>query len=190
MGYAGGSQENPAYYSLGDHSETVQIVYDPTRITYRELLDIFWQSHSPTHPSWSQQYASRIFYHNDEQQKLAVESSDRETARRGSLIYTEIAPYLDFYMAEDYHQKYYLQQVPELFKDFSAIYPEVADLVTSTAAARVNGYLGGYGSLETLPTEIDDLGLSQTGKERLLEIVGAMDRKLSKSCPAPPASAF
>jgi len=113
---------------------------------------------------------SAIFFHNEEQKQLALETRDQEATKLKGTIYTEIVPLDEFYPAEEYHQKYYLQQVPELRREFRAIYPAVGDLINSTAAARVNGYVGGYGSLEALKTEIDDLGLSPTGNKILLKM--------------------
>ncbi len=174
VGYAGGSRENPTYSDLGDHSETIQIEYDPTQISYQELLDIFWSSHSPTARPWSRQYASIIFYHNQEQKQLAEASMDREATSRGKPIYTEIVPFARFYLAETYHQKYRLQQVPALFSEFRDLYPQDDEFINSTATARVNGYLGGYGSLAALQAEIEDLGLSQAGRQTLLEMVSTL----------------
>lgn len=173
VGYSGGAKENPTYHSLGNHAETIQIDYDPARLSYGELLDLFWSSHSPTSRPWSSQYASIIFYHDEEQRRLAEESLVREADRRGRAIYTEIKPLDRFYLAEDYHQKYRLQGDPVLSAEFDAIYPDVGDLIASTAAARVNGYLGGNGSLGQLEAEIDSLGLSPEGQARLREAVSA-----------------
>ena len=105
VGYAGGSQENPTYYKLGDHTETVEIDYDPNSISYEELLDIFWGSHNPARPALSVQYKSAIFYHNEDQKRLALESKERLEAELNMAILTEILPYSRFYLAEDYHQK-------------------------------------------------------------------------------------
>jgi peptide-methionine (S)-S-oxide reductase len=173
VGYAGGSKANPTYHSLGDHSETIQIDYDPAQISYQELLDIFWSSHSPTARPWSRQYASIIFYHNEEQKRLAEASRDREAAGRGSPIYTEIVPFAQFYLAEAYHQKYQLQQIPALLRELRAIYPRDGDWIDSTAAARINGYLAGYGSLAELRAGIEDLGLSPVAQQKLLDLVSA-----------------
>jgi len=113
---------------------------------------------------------SAIFFHNDEQKRLALETRNLEATKLKGAIFTEVIPFTEFYPAEAYHQKYYLQQVPELMREFSALYPAVRDLVNSTAAARVNGYLGGYGSLEVLTQEIEDLGLSPGGDKTLLKL--------------------
>ncbi len=171
VGYAGGTTENPTYYHLGDHTETVQIEYDPTKISYQELPDVFWAGHDPTRPAFSQQYASIIFCHNYEQRRLAQESKERQEARCGCRVYTEIVPAAAFYLAEDYHQKYRLQQSRKFVSEFKAIYPDNSDFVNSTAAARVNGYLGGYGALADLQAEIDDLGLSPVARQRLLDLI-------------------
>jgi len=113
---------------------------------------------------------------------MADLSKEREEARLGRNIVTEISPFSGFYLAEDYHQKYYLRQYSDLVKEFSAIYPDTGDFISSTAVARVNGYVGGYGTLESLEKELDSLGLSETGKIKLLEIAG---RGLKPGCPFP-----
>lgn len=173
VGYAGGSEENPTYYDLGGHTETVEIDYDPARISYEELLDIFWDSHNPARPALSVQYKSAIFYHDEEQKRLALESKARLEAELNATIFTEILPYSRFHLAEDYHQKYYLRNVPDLRKEMTAIYPDVNNFVNSTAVARVNGYLGGNGDIEILRQEIDGYGLSPAAKQRLLEMAAS-----------------
>ena len=84
-------------------------------------------------------------------------------------MYTRILPLERFYRAENYHQKYYLRQNPTLIREFNAIYPDPHQLINSTAAARVNGYLGGHAPLEKIRLRLDRLGLSPEGRRRLLE---------------------
>jgi len=98
VGYAGGSTADPTYRNLDGHSETIQIDFDPTQITYEQLLDLFWASHDPTSRPWSRQYASIVFFHDEEQRRLAVESSDREAARHGQEISTEVVPFSEFHL--------------------------------------------------------------------------------------------
>jgi hypothetical protein len=138
-------------------------------ITYRQLLEVFWKNHDPCSPAYSRQYMCAVFYHNDEQKKLAEQTRDQEAARKGRKIATVLAPLGEFYLAEDYHQKYYLRQRPELFKEFAAAYPNAKDFMNSTAVLRVNAYLDGEGTLERLEKEIDSYGLSPEGKQRLLQ---------------------
>jgi peptide-methionine (S)-S-oxide reductase len=125
---------------------------------------------------------SIVFYHNEEQRTPAIESKEREESRLGLSIVTEILPFSEFYLAEDYHQKYFLRQEPGLFQELSIIYPDISDFIDSTAVARLNGYVGGYGTPETLEKELNSLGLSEAGKMRLLEIA---DRGLVPGCVLP-----
>ncbi len=170
VGYAGGTKRNPTYHGLGDHSEAVQIDYDPAQITYADLLDAFWAQHNPIHQPRSRQYMSIIFVENETERRLAMESLQREEQRRGTKVYTRIEPAGEFYPAEDYHQKYFLQQVPMLLREYRAIYDNTCDWVDSTAVARVNGYLAGYGTMEGLKAQIHDLGLSAAAEAKLLEL--------------------
>jgi peptide-methionine (S)-S-oxide reductase len=144
---------------------------------------VFWRSHSPTSRSWSRQYASFVFYHNEEQKRIAEESKAKTAARLHGAVVTGIVPFTGFTLAEDYHQKHALQRYPEFMKEFQRAYPSVRDIIDSTAATRVNGYLGGEGAYEDLMKEIDRLGLSPARKEELQGIVSR--RSKSASCPVP-----
>jgi len=170
VGYAGGKKKDPTYHDLGDHSETVQVDFDPTKTSYGELLDIFWKSHNPTSEPWSRQYMAAVFYHDEEQRKEAEESRHRIASRLKGEVKTRILPFTGFYLAEDYHQKYTLRLNRKLLDEFRAMYPTAEGLLNSTAAARVNGYLAGYGGCASLKGEIHDLGLSNAGMQRLREI--------------------
>jgi methionine-S-sulfoxide reductase len=170
VGYAGGQKKDPTYRSIGDHSETIQIDYDPDRVSYKKLLSVFWHNHDPTQRAWSQQYKAAIFYHNDEQKKLAFETQTFEEKQRNKKIRTEILPFSNFYLAEDYHQKYGLRGQSDLMREFKAMYPRDIDFINSTAAARINGYISGHGTPEAVKATIENLGLSTAGRERLLAI--------------------
>jgi peptide methionine sulfoxide reductase msrA/msrB len=117
-GYTGGATENPSYEDVSsgrtEHLEAVQVIYDPAKITYKELLDVFWRHVDPTDPDGQfvdrgAQYRTAIFYHDEEQRRLA-EASKQELARSGRFrkpVVTEIRPLDRFYAAEGYHQDYY-----------------------------------------------------------------------------------
>jgi peptide-methionine (S)-S-oxide reductase len=171
VGYAGGTKKNPNYGDLGDHSETVQIDFDPTLMTYDRLLEVFWHSHDPTEPAWSRQYRSIIFYHNEAQRRSAAESVEKEAARRKGRIVTELRPAGTFTLAEDYHQKHDLRMESVFVREFRAMYPGKEGFVHSTAAARINGYLGSYGTLADLKAELPGFGLSPEAARILTEIV-------------------
>jgi len=145
--------------------------FDPSVISYGELLDVFWASHDPRERPWRRQYMSAIFTHNDEQKNVAIRTRSREAARRNGRMYTEILPATTFSLAEAYHQKYALRGRSELMKEYEAIYPSFRDFLASTAVARVNGYVAGYGTCESLRKELDRLGLSPAGRKRLEDVV-------------------
>lgn len=171
VGYAGGTRRNPTYHDLGDHSETVQVEFDPARVTYEQLLGVFWSSHDPSERPWSRQYKAMILYHGDEQRRLAEKTRDEVAARLRIAVRTEILPAGEFYPAEDYHQKYYLRSRQQLLEELQAVYPNAKDLAASTAAARVNGYLGGNGTVQSFRAEENRLGLSKAALRELEEIV-------------------
>ena len=174
VGYAGGQQASPDYQHIGDHTETVQVDYDPQRISYSQLLDVFWQSHKPTSRSGPRQYMRAVFYHDEQQRQLALASKAAMEQKIGRPVKTEVAPLRTFTMAEDYHQKYILKQNYDLKAEMTRIYPSHGDFVASPAVARLNGYAGGNGSRKQLLQDIDRLGLSDAGKQALTEM---MDRK-------------
>ena len=86
------------------------------QVSYAELLDLFWKTHNPCARPGSRQYMSAVFYHNEEQKRLALATRDREAARRGSPVTTQILPATEFWLAEDYHQKYMLRRRSNLMR--------------------------------------------------------------------------
>jgi peptide-methionine (S)-S-oxide reductase len=119
-GYTGGTEINPTYEQVSSgktgHLEAIEITYDPKKIFYGQLLDVFWKNIDPTQNSGQfvdigPQYRTAIFYHNEEQRRLALESRNRlqESRKFGKPIVTEIRPAMEFHSAEDYHQDYYIK---------------------------------------------------------------------------------
>ncbi|HPQ08568.1 MAG TPA: peptide-methionine (S)-S-oxide reductase MsrA [Bacteroidia bacterium] len=117
-GYAGGHKENPTYEEVCEgntgHTEVTQIIFDPTQISYAELLEVFFKVHDPTTLNRQgndvgYQYRSVIFYHNDEQKKLAQYYKQKLNEEKvyDNPIVTAIEPFTNFYPAEDYHKNYY-----------------------------------------------------------------------------------
>ena len=118
-GYIGGHKKDPTYYEVSagttGHTEAVEIVYDPKKVTYQKLLDIFWVNIDPTVKDRQfcdvgSQYRSGIFYHGAEQQQLAEASRQKLEKDKPfeGMIYTEVTAATQFYPAEDYHQDYYI----------------------------------------------------------------------------------
>jgi peptide-methionine (S)-S-oxide reductase len=90
--------------------QSVSVDFDPSKVTYQQLLDLFWREHNPQCRS-SRQYRSAIFYYNDEQKELAISSKNAAEAKHGRTLFTDIEPAGDFYLGEDYHQKFRLRNV-------------------------------------------------------------------------------
>jgi len=171
VGYAGGTSQNPTYHNLADHSETIQMDYDPEKLSYQYLLNVFWESQSPpTYPPISRQYMSIIFYHDETQQRLAEDSLRKQEEKLGKKLYVEILPDNTFYPAEDYHQKYRLRSTKLIKDELLAVYDEQG-FVNSTAAARINGYLGGYGTRQQYEHEAGSFGLSDAARKELDQLV-------------------
>jgi peptide-methionine (S)-S-oxide reductase len=170
VGYTGGTTMNPTYFSVGDHTESVQIDYDAEKIGYAQLLDIFWATPNSCAASDSRQYMSAVFYHDDCQKKLALETRDREAVNRQVPACTAILPLGRFYVAEDYHQKYLLRQQDHLMWEFRSMYPDARAFMNSTAAARINGFLGGHGSKTAVRRDLPTLGLSPAARRTLLDM--------------------
>jgi len=117
-GYTGGTEGNPTYKEVSagktGHAEAVQVLYDPGKVSYEKLLDVFWHQINPTtrdrqFVDVGSQYRTAIFYHDDEQRRLAEESRERmaKSGRFEGPIVTDILPAGPFWPAEDYHQDYY-----------------------------------------------------------------------------------
>jgi peptide-methionine (S)-S-oxide reductase len=117
-GYTGGQVENPTYEQVSagvtGHTESIEVTYDPGKVTYKQLLDVFWRNIDPTTPNAQfcdrgNQYRSAIFYHDEQQKQLVEESLQTITQTKSfpQAIVTEIRPATAFYLAEDYHQDFY-----------------------------------------------------------------------------------
>ena len=117
VGYSGGTTHNPTYEEVctgrSGHAEVVQVEFDPSIVSYEELLDVLWGCHDPTTlnrqgPDRGTQYRSAIYYHSPEQEAAAMASKAKadKSGRFSSPIVTEITSASEYYMAEDYHQKY------------------------------------------------------------------------------------
>ncbi|TMC91676.1 MAG: peptide-methionine (S)-S-oxide reductase MsrA [Chloroflexi bacterium] len=117
VGYEGGTMKNPTYRDVctdrTGHAEVVEVEYDPEKVSYEDLLKVFWANHDPTTlnrqgPDVGTQYRSAIFYHTPEQQAVALASKEKleKSGRYRRPIVTEIVPASSFYRAEDYHQQY------------------------------------------------------------------------------------
>lgn len=157
---------------MGDHTEAIAIDFDPTILTYEELLGYFWDNHYCAGNVRSTQYRNAVFYHNEEQRQLAEATREKAAAKAGigvEQVGTAIIPATPFTYAETYHQKYALPLHHDLYDFLVETYPTSKALADSAVATRLNSYLGsGFEkSLERLEAELPGYGLP----EKLVEYV-------------------
>ncbi len=156
-GYTGGALTNPSYDQVCSgktgHAETVQILFDPTVISYSQLLEVFWHLHDPTTLNRQgndigTQYRSAVFYHSDSQRQYAIEMKNRLDASGtfSNRIVTEIVPFEEFYPSEDYHHEYYEKnreysycqiiidpKIRKLYKDYKDLTVDNSAVVSDTS---------------------------------------------------------
>lgn len=158
VGYSGGTFIDPQYRKLGDHTEVIEIDYDPKTISYEDLLELFWNNHEyGLTTQVKKQYMSLILYHDEDQKVKAEISRKKEGHKRKEELITTILPAGIFYPAEDYHQKYRLQQHSLLVGELG-LTPEL--LQSSHLAARLNGYVAGVGNMVDVERDVKELGLT------------------------------
>jgi peptide-methionine (S)-S-oxide reductase len=153
VGYTGGVKRSPSYRDLGDHTEALQVDFDPGQLSYEEVVGLFWQSHNPVAAPRGRQYMSAIWYGSESQRDVVDATRHELQERLEQDVTTRVLPLETFYRAEDYHQKYCLQRHHRLMSRFEVMYPDFRGIVDSTAAARLNGFAGGQGTASLLDQE-------------------------------------
>ena len=153
MGYAGGTTPSPTYRSIGDHSEAIQIDFDPSVISYADLLAVFTRSHNPCARAYSAQYRSAVFVHDDAQRAAADATLARHAVAHGAVA-TAIERFTGFTVAEDYHQKYTLRGTPAALAEIAARHPDPAALRDSPVAMRLNAWLAGEVDAATFEADL------------------------------------
>lgn len=170
VGYAGGTTKSPSYHNMGDHAEVVQIDYDETRVELKDLLEIFWHGHRPRARAYGRQYMSLILCTEKKDQDVAILSKAEYRMRFGEVL-TEISLLDSFYLAEAYHQKYYLRRLPSVFKEVEERHNTLAELLDSNQVSRLNGYAGGFGTATQLEADLSLWALSQEAEEKLRVLI-------------------
>jgi len=176
VGYCGGTKENPTYRSLGDHTEAIAIDFDPEVVSYEDLLQRFWDGHYCASDIGMRQYRNALFYHNEEQKRLAEKTRSLAAAKAGipvEAVKTAILPAGTFTYAEAYHQKFSLTSHRELRAFLGESYPTGKQLADSTVATRLNAWLGsGFDrDRKVLEEEIESYGLPEKLRNNVLSKV-------------------
>lgn len=170
VGYAGGATPAPTYPAMGDHTECLQVDFDPRVLAYADLLEHFWRAHSPWHPGRGVQYRSVLLVQGEAQRAAARASLQRLERRVGRRVLTPIEDLGTFTRAEDYHQKYCLRRHREVARELLGRYGEGDAFTDSTVATRLNAYLAGHGSPAQRAQELPEMGLGP-GAARLVRQV-------------------
>ncbi|ADB61202.1 peptide methionine sulfoxide reductase [Haloterrigena turkmenica DSM 5511] len=151
VGYAGGTTPEPSYYALGDHTEVVQLEYDPDELSYDDLLETYWSIHDWASTAPKRQYRSVVLAGDDDQYETAVSRRTALEDRAGRSAATDVERLEEFTRAEEYHQKYELRSTPVVGDELEALYSDA--FVDSTVVARLNGFAAGHGD----PAQRDEL---------------------------------
>uniref|UniRef100_A0A0R3RS23 peptide-methionine (S)-S-oxide reductase n=1 Tax=Elaeophora elaphi TaxID=1147741 RepID=A0A0R3RS23_9BILA len=147
VGYAGGTTMSPDYDNIGDHTEITEVQFDEKIISYDQILNYFWRNHDPTRVH-KKQYKSAILYINDQQKEAAKQSLKKLQEKYGNRkIDTYVQKLVQFYQAEDYHQKYWLRCQTAIFEKLNL---NDEEMVSSLLAAKVNAFLAGYKNFDLL----------------------------------------
>jgi peptide-methionine (S)-S-oxide reductase len=166
----------------------VRVEFDPSVISYAQLLQVFWDSHDPSSAPYLRQYRNAIFYLDERQRQFAEQSRDVLREKTGRPVGTAIEAVGKFTPAEDYHQKYYLRRAERLMRMLRERYSDREQLLASTAATRINGYLGCFGEPQSLATEVGSLGLPGPEQRELLDYLTSACREFKDVGCALPAA--
>ncbi|TVY07130.1 peptide-methionine (S)-S-oxide reductase MsrA [Paenibacillus cremeus] len=173
VGYAGGTTPAPTYRMLGDHTETVELDFDPGLVSLEAILGLFWDHHHPPNINEykGRQYLSLVLYRDELQQSIifkVIEDRRREGKGRTE---TEIASFKGFYIAEERHQKYYLKRYPDAVRKLGPLYPTPEDLTNATLAARLNGLAKGFTNLTFVIQDIQKWPIDEDERATLIRLV-------------------
>jgi peptide-methionine (S)-S-oxide reductase len=157
---------------MGDHTECLEIDFNPHVISFIEIVRHFWDSHNPNRGTYKgRQYLSIFLYREEEQEKVLEEIKQSMEASTNSLIQTEVAPFHTFTIAEDRHQKYYLKRFKKATETLKNYFHSEEAFVESTLTARLNAFVKGYGKLATLKEEIHTWKLDEKEKQIVIKLL-------------------
>jgi len=151
---------------MGDHTESIQIEYDPAILPTEELLGAFWGFHSPTSRTRSTQYRAALFYRNKNEKEVFRVSKENVQKTEKSTVHTNILPFTTFTLAEDYHQKYYLRSRQTIF---STLKMTDRELIESSLACYLNALVSGNCSEERM-AEILEFAREQNNERLVLAL--------------------
>jgi peptide-methionine (S)-S-oxide reductase len=169
VGYAGGTTPAPTYDDIGDHIEAVRLEFDPSAVTYADLLGVFWSRHDPARAPFKRQYQTAVFPQTDAQAEAARRTAEQVGAALNGAMATEVIEGASFTRAEGYHQKHTLQHHDRIVRAFRRMLPGEEGFVDSPAVALANGYAAGHRPPERLSEDLPRMGLAGGPADALRE---------------------
>jgi peptide-methionine (S)-S-oxide reductase len=168
VGYTGGSTPSPTYEQIADHTEALQIDFDPRVLSYELLVDQVFSQHDPTERRYGTQYMAAVWTSDERQHEIALRVGERAARARGGELATRIERLARFTRAEDYHQKFYLRQKRAIADELLARFGSDEAMVDSTAAAWLNGWMSGHGARADVERRLPSLSLSEAAQAEVL----------------------
>lgn len=160
---------------MADHTECLEIDFDPQVIAFEEIVKHFWKSHNPNRGNYKgRQYLSILLFHDYEQKEMIERVRVSLEKLMAYKIDTEIAPYQGFTLAEAGHQKYYLKRYPKAMEKLMSYYETHEQIVDATLVARLNSFVKGYGTLSDLKVEMAGWNVPEEMKEELVALVNGI----------------
>lgn len=176
VGYAGGSTPEPTHKQMGDHTETVQVDFNPDIVSYSDILYHFWHNHNPNRKKYrDREYISLVLYHDEQQKKVAWQTKRQLEEVRKEKMQTEISPYKRFTQAIERQQKWHIKRIPQAEEVLKSIYSSEKQFIDSVLVARLNSLAKGYGSIESVHQEISEEDVET--QEKLQDIIDNITSK-------------
>ncbi|SDX92744.1 peptide-methionine (S)-S-oxide reductase [Paenibacillus sp. CF384] len=173
VGYTGGTTDNPATRHAGDHTEMVEIEFDPAVVKLETILDLYWNSHKPANINnyRDRLYNSLILYRDQAQLSVIQEVMQKRGEQGSGVPDTELTPFSVFYPAEDRNQKYYLKRYPDAVDKLRTLFKTEDDLTNATLAARLNGIAKGFANMDTIIQDIRTWQISSEEQEEIIQLI-------------------
>ncbi len=173
VGFAGGTTESPEYRKMGDHTETLQVIFDPKKVSFEEIIRIFWGNHTSTNRvSYKErQYMSLLFYHSEKQKSIIEKVKKELENKRNEQIETEIEPFQGFTRAENRHQKHYLKRFVKASSLLRKQFSSEKEFTDSTLIARLNGFVKEYCTLNDIKEELEKWDIREESRDELHQIL-------------------
>ena len=148
------------------------MAFDPEQIHFEEIVREFWRSHYPNRDAYKgRQYISLMFWQSEQQKHIIEKLKKEKELELNEPVETEIRPFGSFTEAEERHQKYYLKRYPKALEQLAQLYPDVSLLTQSTFAARLNGFVKGFGSRQRVLEEINEWPISKEHRDVLKQVL-------------------